>query len=117
MGNLNKEGILALQPKAEPVEFPGGDTALIRGMRGLERDAFEASLIVGDGADAKRDISNLRARVVVRCLVDEAGNRLFRDDEAGELGAIAGDALDRLYDVAARLSGIGAKDLEKATKN
>ena len=79
----------------------------------MERDAFEQSLYT----DGKFTSQNIRARLLVRCIINEDGTRMFGDLESGDLGQRNGAVLDRLYDVAQRLCGIGKKELDDAAKN
>ena len=120
MGALSKEAILAKTDdlgleKAEVPEW--GGEVFVRGMRGVERDSFEASMFEGEGDSRKRNLANLRARLLVRCLVDDKGARLFEDADAAELGLRNAKVLDRLYDIACALSGIGPNAVEAAAKN
>ena len=119
MTKLTRDAILAVVDlPSETVPCPewGGEVS-IRGMTGSERDAFEQSLFIGD-ADSKRfSADNVRAKLLVRCIVDENGERIFKDEDVEALGRRSAQVLDRLYDVAQRLSGIGKKDLESAVKN
>lgn len=115
MAVLTKAQIFgATAPAQETVSVPSlkGDV-IVRGMTGKERDAFEASLVEGKGK--KRDINtrNLRAKLVAFCCVDEQGNRLFSDADAEALGDVRADALDRLFSVAQRLSGITQEDADE----
>ena len=101
--------------KRETVAVPEwGGEVLVSEMTGSARDAFEQSLVAKDG---QRDLANLRARLLVRCLVDEGGNRLYADDETALLGNKAAGALDRLFAVAQRLNSLGAAAEEDAAKN
>lgn len=116
---LNREAILKADDlKRETVSVPewGGDVVL-RAMTGAERDAFEQSLFTGDGDAKKFSSENVRAKLLVRCIVNEKGERVFSDADVSMLGGRSGAVLDRLYDVAQRLSGIGKRDLEAAVKN
>src|SRR5258707_6606445 len=110
------------------VECPEwGWSVLVRGMTGKERDQFEVSLGGSPGAmqvqrgraggEPARDLVNLRAKVVVRCVVDEDGNRLFTDADVVALGEKSGAPVDRIFNVAARLSGMGGEDAETMTPN
>lgn len=102
---ISKSDILAVQDlKKEAVAVPewGGDV-FIRTMTGLERDQFEQSLSI----DGQRRLENLRARLLVKTLVDEHGVRLFDDADAEALGGKSAAALDRCFDVAQRLNGLG----------
>jgi hypothetical protein len=121
---LTREKILSLRTlPTEKVEVAQlGGWVLVRGLTGKERDAFETSMFVerkldGGKVERKTDVANLRARLVVKCLVDEQGERLFEDAEAEILGDIDGSVLDRLFDVAQRLSGMAPGQIEGAAKN
>ena len=118
--NLTKDAIFSLKDDLglKAVEVPEwGGTIYLRGLRGIERDAFETSMWDGEGKDKKQNLANLRARLLVRSISDENGVRVFGDDDAAELGLRSGKVLDRLYDIAAALSGIGPQAVEAATKN
>lgn len=113
---LNKAAILAAEDlKTETVDVPewGGEVR-VRTLTGTERDAFESSL-VGEGG--KRQLENLRAKLLSLAIVDENGARIFSDGEAAMLGGKSAAVLDRLFDVAQRLNGIGAKAEEQIEKN
>lgn len=102
----------------EAVPLPElGMSVKVRGMTGIERDAFEGSLVVQRGR--KRDIStaNLRAKLVAYCAVDDDGTRLFTDADAEQLGKVRGDLLNRLFTVAQRLSGLTDEDVDELGKD
>ena len=125
MARLSKEVILAaLDLPLETVSVPEwGGEVLVRGMTAFERDEFEKSLMKeGDAEEGKPakpvyDPSNMRARLCALCMVDENGTLLFSAADAAALGKKSGAALDRVFQVARRLSGLGEKDLEQAVKN
>jgi len=119
MAILTREAILKAEDlKVETVACPewGGDV-LVRSMRGVERDAFESSLFTGEGESRKFTATNVRAKLLVRSLVNEAGELLFNEADLSALGDRNAAPLDRLYDVAQRLSGISKTDLDGAVKN
>ncbi len=117
---LSKDDILKAADNApEEVHVPEwGGTVLVRGMTGRERDAFEVSLMT-TGRGGRREVSpvNVRAKVIARCVVDDDGNRLFTDADAAELGERSAAAVDRVYAVAARLSGMSDEDQENMTRD
>lgn len=116
---LNKEQIIAANDITTEVVSAkewGGDV-IIKVMTGSERDAFEASVFEQKGKDLQRNLNNLRAKLVARCLVGEDGNRLFNDKEIDLVGRKSAKVLDKLYEVAVKLNGIGAKEIEELTKN
>jgi len=83
----------------------------IRTMTGTERDAFELEL---SGPEGKQ---NARAKLLVRCIADESGNRVFQDSDALALGKKSSKALDKLWDIALDLNRVRKKDVEEAEKN
>lgn len=119
MNLLTKAGILAANDlKTEDVDVPEwGGTVRVRSFTGRERDAFEAGMVRGDGKDRKVDLTNMRARLVGLTVIDEAGQRLFTDEEVDLLGAKSGAALDRVFAVAQKLNGLSGADVEELTKN
>jgi len=94
----------------EDVPMPEwGGTVRVRGMTGTERSAVEATMIASRGqkfevrADA---LKTIRERTVATCLVDENGGRLYGDKEISALGRKSAQSIQRLFDVAQRLSGM-----------
>jgi len=89
----------------------------IKGLEGTERDSYESSLRIFRGDEAIPDLVNMRAKLVVRTLVEEDGTRVFTDEEDGIVGRKSAKALDKLFDVAARLSALSKADVEELAKN
>ena len=116
---LSKTAILAAQDlQTEDFEVPEwGGAVRVRSFTGRERDAFEASMVRGEGRDRKVDLTNMRARLVGLTVIDETGQRLFTDEEVDLLGAKSGAALDRVFAVAQKLNGLSGADVEELSKN
>ncbi|MFO8014747.1 MAG: phage tail assembly chaperone [Phycisphaerae bacterium] len=109
---LGRDAILAAEDTTtERLSVPewGGDV-YVRVMTAAERDAWENDLYARQ--QKGQALKNVRARLAVRVLVDEAGRRLFSDDDAAALGAKSGRALDRIFEAAQRLNGLGPEDVE-----
>ena len=119
MSLLSKTAILAANDlKSEDVEVPEwGGAVRVRSFTGRERDAFEASMVRGEGRDRKVDLTNMRARLVGLTVIDETGQRLFTDEEVDLLGAKSGAALDRVFAIAQKLNGLSGSDVEELSKN
>lgn len=99
----------------ERVEVPEwGGSVYVRTMTGAEKDRFEFD---ETRATEKRTPEGARARLLVVTLVDEAGQRLFTEQDMETLGAKSSAALDRCYEVAARLNRLTARDFEFLLKN
>lgn len=116
---LNKKQILAVQDiKTEEVFIPEwGDSVMVRGMTGNQRDEFEASIVEMRGKSQTVHLEMLRAKMCAMTLIGEDGRPLFDMDEAEELGRKCAPALQRIMEVAQRLSGLKETDLESLSKN
>lgn len=108
----------------EEVSVPEwGGNVLVWGMTGSERDAFEESRQKADPSAAagkpktKTDLSNIRAALCVWCIRDDAGKRLFTNEDIVALGRKSAKALTRVADVAMRLNGMTPEDAEALEKN
>lgn len=116
---LTREAILEHTTlRTERVEVPEwGGAVFVREMTGSERDSFEASIVdlKSRGGDVKPD--NIRAKLAARTIVDAEGARLFRDVDVEDLGRLSAAALSRVYNAAARLSGISEADVEELAGN
>jgi hypothetical protein len=115
---------------SKPVEVPewrdpetGDCQVIIRGLTGDELDDFQGSIrqfrrtLDGKGMEPVLNQQGMHAKLLVKCLVDENGERLFQDSDAAELGAKAGVILDRLYDIAQELSGLSDEEKEEMEGN
>jgi hypothetical protein len=87
-----------------------GGVVRVTGMSGHDRDEWELSLVNGER-------QNIRASIAAKCIVDAKGKRLFADKQIEVLGQKSGAALNRVYEVAARLSGITDSDVEELEAN
>lgn len=116
MSLLDRTAILGADDRrTEDVAVPEwGGTVRVRALSGAERDAYEAGIVSlrADGSKAV-NMKNLRGRLVSLSCVDEAGNRIFTDEDAVALGDKSASALERVFDVARRLSGLSEDDVDE----
>lgn len=114
---LSRDDVLKADDlRTEEVDVPEwGGSVLVRGMSGRERDEFEASML--DQRSGRANLANVRAKAVLRCTVDDDGKRLFDAADIDVLGEKSSAALDRVFGVAQRLSGLGGQDVEELTQN
>lgn len=92
----------------------------VHGLTGTDRDAYEARAVaVKRGSqDVELRLQDFRSRLLVKCLHDpETGERVFDDKDVAKLGRKSGVVIDRLFDVARRLSGMSQEALEDARGN
>ena len=115
---LGRDDILkASSLKTEDVEVPEwGGVVRVRELRGRERDEWEASLAVQRGQKMVPDVANMRAKLVARSVVDDDGEPVFSQQDVNALGELSAAALDRVFEVASRLSGLNPADLEEMGK-
>ena len=117
---LTKDQILEaqdLQSESVHVHEWGGDV-LVRTMTGADRDAFESSMIttLQDGT-RKPNMVNMRAKLVALTVVDDAGSRLFDVGDVDRLALKSASALERVFNAAQRINGLGAQAEADAAKN
>lgn len=116
---LTREQILAADDLSiEDVPVPEwGGIVRVRGLTGAERDGLEAETVSLQGRTPHMKMENFRARLVARSMVDDAGKRLFTLRDVEALGQKSAVALQRVFEVAQRLSGLSAGDVEELVKN
>ncbi len=109
---LNRQQILESNdlPKKEIQVPEWGGSIFIRTLTGTERDNFEISV-------SNNNLKNVRARMAVLCIVDEAGERLFEDKDAVELGKKSSAALSKIFDEAAEMNGLTEEHVKELEKN
>ncbi len=112
---MTAEEILAkrkLATEVVPIPEWGPEASLIVSqMTGADSDEFNDSLWVVQGKRIIRDHKNVTARMLVRCIVDEDGKKVFKPEQVKELGELPSPILNRLDEVAKRLNSTG--NLEK----
>lgn len=118
-GLLSRDQILGAKDLiTEDVDVPEwGGMVRVKGLSGAERDRFEASIIGENTKNKRRNLANLRARMVSLTVVDAEGKTLFRPNDVEALGAKSAAALDRVFDVAMRLAGMRDEDVDELTEN
>src|SRR5690606_32045842 len=115
---LNREALLAAEAlPRELVEVPEwGGAVYVRALTGADRAQFEASIVEQRGRAAPLHLKQIRAKLVALTVVGEDGQRIFADDDVAALGGKSAAALDRLFAVAQRLSGLSKEDVEELAK-
>lgn len=94
---------------------------LVRSLQGYERDAYEASLWIGNPGNPQErqlNLRNARAKLAVLSMIHPVTKkRLFRDDQVVALTRKNAAALDKVATVAQYLSGLRDRDLQRAMGN
>ena len=87
-------------------------------LTGAERDAYEQSLVRGEGKKRQMNFDNMRAKLVARSVVHpETKQTLFSTRQIGELGQKNAAALEVLFEAARKLSGLSDEDVEELEGN
>ncbi len=118
--SLSKDQILGADdlPREEVRVPEWGGSVWVRSMTGMERDAFESSMLEEkDGKSRATNMRNIRARMAVLCCVDENGDRLFSHSDEKAVGGKSAAALERIFTVAQRLNGLTNDDVEELAGN
>ena len=111
---LDKSTILAaldLKKQTVPVSEWGGDV-IVQEMTALDRDRLVSETRAGETTDTV----NYAAKVLVRCLANEDGSRMFDDNEAETLGRKSPTVIAKLFAVASKLNGTDTT-IENQSKN
>jgi hypothetical protein len=101
-------------------ELELGEPLWVRELTAKELDEYEASRVKVRGKEVRPDMENARAHLVVMATVDAAGQPVFAHGDVRLVGDLPASVVERLYDAAAKLSGIrkdDAKEEDDSLKN
>jgi hypothetical protein len=115
-----KDQILAAQDlPTEQVLVPEWDvTVTVRGLSARERDDyFMSQTVIRDGQVVGQDTTNTTAKLLIRCIRGDDGEPVFGPEHVELLGQKSAAALDRLFKVASRLSGLAEEDKKDLGKD
>ncbi len=102
----------------EDVEVPEwGGTVKVRALSGTERDAYEISNMRERNGKMETNLQNIRAKLCARTIIGEDGERTFTDQQMNALGQKSAAALQRVFEVAQRLSGLADDSVAEAGKD
>ena len=60
---------------------------------------------------------NARAKLLILCAVDEAGGKLFSDEDLAGLTKKSAKPIDRLFGVAQKLCGLSDEDVDELVED
>jgi len=115
---LSRDDILDAQDLDHiTVEVPEwGGSVIVQVMTGVDRDYFERSIVDSKTKTPELNFTNLRAKLVARCVVDSEGRRLFTEVDVPALGKKSGLALQRVFAAAQKINGLTDDDVEELTE-
>ena len=88
----------------------------VRSLTGTERDAFEISLLENRGKSREVNLRNMRAKLVAASVRKTDDSRVFSDGQVEALGRKNAAALQRVFRVAQKLSGLAEDEVEELTR-
>lgn len=102
----------------EYIDIPEWSLRLrIQSLTARERDRYEATLITQKKGKTEINMRDARARIAVLCVVDEDGNRVWSEADVEMLTTKSANAMNRIFLMAKKLSGIGDSEIEDLEKN
>jgi hypothetical protein len=115
---LTRDDIISGQDSGlttEEVEVPEwGGYVVVKALTGHDRDAFEAAMVRNGGTKKQRlDIIDTRASLVQKTCVEPDGTLTFTPVDIAMLTKKSAAALQRVFLVAQRLSGLSDDDIEE----
>ena len=112
---LSKSEILKCKDiESEVVKVPEwGGEVMVKGLTLAEKDDWTESIM----SDGEANVKGATAKLCIMCMRDEKGERLFELEDVPVIQAKSAAALDRVFQVAQKLSGIGQEDIEETVKN
>ena len=121
---LNRDMFLAASQATEIVredvplpEFGEGAVIPVWGMTAGERTRFERQFATRDGKSIEARVQEFRERLLVACCRDDAGIPIFKAEDVQALGRKRADIVERIVNVAQRLSGFTQQDIEQTVGN
>ena len=113
---LDRSSLLKISRKVEPVAVPEwGGTVHIREISISEKDSLEGSYDQANKSGAWWQ--DFRARLLVLCICDEQGNRLFSNDDVSKVAELPACGATRVWEAAATLNRLRKDDQETLEKN
>ena len=105
-----KDGAIAQSVKA--LKSEGLDCIYLKPLTSEHRAGFEASIVGSDGK--QRNMSNLYARYVALCWVDDEGKSMGTAKEIGQLRA---DLIAEIFAEVQRINGVKTDAVDEAGKD
>ena len=101
----------------EFVDVPGGKRVGVRAMSLGDLDSYDRSMLDIEGDKVTRNLDDGRAKLLVRTLCNDKGERLLSDSQAAALSKKSAPWLVAAIDIARRLNGLTKGSVDDAKKN
>ena len=94
-----------------------GDNFRVQSLTEKEKSDYEATMMSKAGAISRDRLQDAYRRLFVLVVVDEAGNRMFSDDDLAALENVDSLVVARVFQVAHAFCGFEKNDIEDIIKN
>ena len=117
-----REKILTAQDQERIAVQAWGETVYVRGLSSTELDEYQMEAANVERMASERNghgvgLRNHRARLVALTAVDADGKAIFFSGDEILLGRRSAKEVNKLYEVACRLSGLSEEERKDAAKN
>jgi hypothetical protein len=124
MAFLTREQILNMKDLSEEiveVRSWGGEV-IVRGASAFDREAYEQAVYITTEVDGKTKVvfnNSITAKIklVVKCVFDGEGKRLFQDTDEEALGGKLSGPINKIFKLIQTLSAMGDEEETKTAKN
>lgn len=113
----NKEGFFKAKVPREKIEVPVIGDIWIHGLTSGQKDDYENSVFHLSGRSRRFHLANARAQLLMLTVHDQHGKCLFGENDIGRICEIPAAVVDPILDVARRLSGMAADEIDDLVKN
>ena len=119
MALLTKQQIIEADDlETVEVEVPQwGGSVLVRALTGKQRGQFTSMLVEQRAGGRTLRLQDVQVLLCGLSIVDEHGKRMFSDAEMSVLGGKSAAALQRVFEVAQRISGLSEEDVNELSGN
>jgi len=109
---LTREQILEADDiKREEIDVPEwGGKILVQTMNSKDRDRWEEKQV-------NDPYNNIRASLIAKMVVDEAGERVFTNKDIEALGAKSSGPMAKIFKICQDMNGLTKEDIDKLEKN
>jgi len=98
-------------------EWQKGKVVRLGVMTAKSREIFEAAVQKRMRNGKLTDSKGLKFYLLARSIIDENGSPLFNDETIKQLGEKSSVVVERLFEAAQKLNGIGSETVEEMRKN
>ena len=103
-------------PKEKVTAGDLGDIQVI-GLTAGQKDEYENNVVSVKAGTKQVKLTNARAVLMQLTVHDRHGNKMFAESDIGKLATLPAKVVDPILDVARRLSGMAAGEIEDLVKN